>query len=167
LQGNKGDQTAHFNLRPIENTRTGKAPGAKDHYYFKEKMNSWNELDGSTFFNKTFTSPIPIGEIELFSISIDNSRPVIIMEFDIPDYPDAPPAKWKQSGFNTCRIGLNCSNIEDLLIKNIPTHEKMTIKITSNEQKFRVSAYSDNSLIEFTTKHPLLCGPSAYLNAPE
>ncbi|PNA05656.1 MULTISPECIES: Imm50 family immunity protein [Pseudomonas] len=130
-------------------------------------MNSWNELDGSNFFNKVFTSPIPIGEIELFSINIDNSRPVIIMEFDIPDYPDAPPAKWKQSGFNTCRIGLNCSNIEDLLIKNIPTHEKMTIKITSNEQKFRVIASSENSLIEFTTKHPLLCGPSAYLNAPE
>ncbi|QJP95028.1 HNH/endonuclease VII fold putative polymorphic toxin [Pseudomonas fluorescens] len=35
--GNKGDQTAHFNLRPIENTRTGKVPGARDHYYFKEK----------------------------------------------------------------------------------------------------------------------------------
>ncbi|WP_331711548.1 HNH/endonuclease VII fold putative polymorphic toxin [Pseudomonas sp. URMO17WK12:I11] len=27
---------AHFNLRPIENTRTGKIPGAKDHFYFKE-----------------------------------------------------------------------------------------------------------------------------------
>ena len=34
--GNKGDQKAHFNLRPIENTRTGKVLGAKDHYYFKE-----------------------------------------------------------------------------------------------------------------------------------
>jgi hypothetical protein len=34
--GNKGDQTAHLNLRPIENTRTGKVPGAKDHYYFKD-----------------------------------------------------------------------------------------------------------------------------------
>ena len=35
--GNKGDQTAHFNLRLIENPRTGKVPGAKDHYYFKDK----------------------------------------------------------------------------------------------------------------------------------
>ncbi|MFP3678106.1 HNH/endonuclease VII fold putative polymorphic toxin [Pseudomonas sp. SIMBA_041] len=34
--GNKGDQVAHFNLRPIENTRRGKIPGAKDHFYFKE-----------------------------------------------------------------------------------------------------------------------------------
>ncbi|MHC8380131.1 RHS repeat-associated core domain-containing protein [Pseudomonas sp. LB3P14] len=34
--GNKGDQAAHFNLRPIENTRTGKIPGAKDHFYIKE-----------------------------------------------------------------------------------------------------------------------------------
>ncbi|EPM65888.1 putative RHS repeat-like protein, partial [Pseudomonas syringae pv. actinidiae ICMP 18804] len=31
-----GDQKAHFNLRPIENPRTGKVPGAKDHYYFKD-----------------------------------------------------------------------------------------------------------------------------------
>ncbi|MBI6695109.1 RHS domain-containing protein, partial [Pseudomonas corrugata] len=33
---NRGDQEAHFNLRPIENRRTGKVHNAKDHYYFKE-----------------------------------------------------------------------------------------------------------------------------------
>ena len=35
--GNEGDQKPHLNLRPISNPRTGKIPGAKDHFYFKER----------------------------------------------------------------------------------------------------------------------------------
>lgn len=35
--GGIGDQGGHFNLRPISNTRTGKLPGADDHYYFEVK----------------------------------------------------------------------------------------------------------------------------------
>ena len=35
--GNVGDQPAHFNLRPIEKSRTGKLTGARDHFYFKDK----------------------------------------------------------------------------------------------------------------------------------
>ncbi|MCF4998434.1 hypothetical protein GIW70_16235 [Pseudomonas syringae] len=127
-------------------------------------MNYWNELDGSTFFNKVFGSDIAIGEIDLFSVSIDNNRPVITLEFDISDYPVAPPEKWKKSGFNTCRIGLNCSNIKDLTIKNIPTQKNLTMKILSQDGNFKISATNEDSLIEFTTRHPMLCGPSAYLN---
>jgi len=32
-----GDQAAHFNLRPFNDTRNGKVPGTKEHYPFKEK----------------------------------------------------------------------------------------------------------------------------------
>lgn len=35
--GNIGDQKAHLNSRPISNRRTGKLPGTKDHFYFKDK----------------------------------------------------------------------------------------------------------------------------------
>ena len=34
---NIGDQRAHLNPRPISNRRTGKLPGAKDHFYFKDR----------------------------------------------------------------------------------------------------------------------------------
>lgn len=130
-------------------------------------MNYWNELDGSTFFNKVFTTSISIGEVQLFTLNIDNDRPVAILEFDISEYPDTPPIKWKQSGFNTCRIGLNCSNIKDLLIKNIPTHKKLSVTISNKKGDFIIRLANDDSLIEFTTKHPLLCGPSGYINSAE
>ncbi|SDK90451.1 HNH/Endo VII superfamily nuclease toxins [Pseudomonas libanensis] len=35
--GGLGDQGAHFNLRPIGDTRHGKLKGAKDHYNFRGK----------------------------------------------------------------------------------------------------------------------------------
>ncbi|MGE8483427.1 MULTISPECIES: Imm50 family immunity protein [Pseudomonas] len=127
-------------------------------------MKFWNDLDGSTFFNQVFTTPIAINTIELFTVSIDNSRPTIIMEFDISELPDAPPTKWKRSEFNTCRIGLNCGGIGDLKINNIPTKEKLNISITQKENLFMVNASNKDSLIQFTTKFPLLCGPSVYMN---
>jgi hypothetical protein len=34
-EGGVGDQPPHFNVRPIENTRTGTVPGTSDHYYFE------------------------------------------------------------------------------------------------------------------------------------
>nr|WGE05101.1 HNH/endonuclease VII fold putative polymorphic toxin [Bacillus subtilis] len=32
----KGGQGPHFNVRPIDNTRTGKVPGTKEHYPFNK-----------------------------------------------------------------------------------------------------------------------------------
>jgi hypothetical protein len=130
-------------------------------------MEFWNNFDGSTFFNQIFTTPISIGAIELFNITIDNSRPTTILEFGINELPDAPPAKWKKTPFNTCRIGLNCGEIGNLSIKIIPTKEKLNITITKIENLFTINASNSDSLIKFTTKFPLLCGPSVYLNSVE
>jgi hypothetical protein len=127
-------------------------------------MKFWNDIDGGIFFNQIFKLPVAIGFIELFTINIDNNRPTIILEFDIEELPDAPPAKWKKAEFNTCRIGLNCSEISNLTIKNIPTKEKLSIRITQSENLFTIHASNNSSIIEFTTKYPLLCGPSVYMN---
>jgi hypothetical protein len=116
------------------------------------------------FFNQTFKAPVVIGLIELFTVNIDNNRPTIILEFDIEELPDTPPEKWKKAEFNTCRIGLNCSEISNLTIKNIPTKEKPNVIITQSGKIFTIHASNSSSIIEFTTKSPLLCGPSVYMN---
>lgn len=128
-------------------------------------MKFWNELEGSTFFNKVFSKSIPIESIELFSITIDNDRPSITIEFDIPELPDKPPDKWKKSGFNTCRIGIHCGNIFNLEIKNIPTQEKLSITIENSQGTYFTTISNSNSLISFTTRYISLCGPSVYMNS--
>lgn len=128
-------------------------------------MKFWNNIDGSIFFNQVFKTPIAIGLIELFTANIENNRLTIILEFDIEELPDAPPAKWKKAEFNTCRIGLNCSEISSLTIKNIPTKEKLSIRITQSKSLFMIHTSNSSSIIEFTTESPLLCEPSVYMNA--
>ncbi|MBK5300757.1 MULTISPECIES: hypothetical protein [Gammaproteobacteria] len=48
------------------------------------------------FFNQIFKTPVAIGLIELFTVNIENNRPTIILEFDIKELPDAPPAKMEK-----------------------------------------------------------------------
>ena len=36
-EGGIGNQSSHHNVRPIENTRTGKVDGMEDHYYFNRR----------------------------------------------------------------------------------------------------------------------------------
>ena len=110
-------------------------------------MKFWNDIDGGIFFNQVFRTPVAIGLIELFTVNIENNRPTIILEFDIEELPDAPPAKWKRAEFNTCRIGLNCSEISSLTIKNIPTKEKLSIRITQSDNLFTIHASNNNSTI--------------------
>ena len=38
-EGGIGDQPPHHNVRPAENTRTGKVDGMEDHYYFDKRNN--------------------------------------------------------------------------------------------------------------------------------
>ncbi|WP_248746084.1 Imm50 family immunity protein [Pseudomonas sp. MWU12-2037] len=130
-------------------------------------MKYWNDLDGSTFFNKVFNTKIQIGSISLYSLRIDNDRPEITFGFDIDELPDTPPEKWKKTEFNTCRLGLNCGSPADLIIKNIPTAEKLYLTIENHDDYYLIRAKSEHSLIEFKTKWPLLCGPTVYLNDPD
>ncbi|MBC3364825.1 Imm50 family immunity protein [Pseudomonas sp. SWRI154] len=112
----------------------------------------WNDLQGSTSFNKIYSSPIPIGEIELFSLGIDNNTPTITFEFDIAEYADMPSQKWKQSGLNTCQLGLNCSFPKKLKISTIPTKYKLQLRITQQYDSFIIHASNNESLIELKTK---------------
>lgn len=127
-------------------------------------MRYWNEFSENKFFNIVFTTPIEIGVVDIFSVNINNDQSSMYVCFDIKELPDAPPLKWQKTEFNTCRIGLNCSDISDLVIKNMPALGKFHITIMNKEELFFVKAISQNSLIEFTTRFPTLSGPTVYLN---
>ena len=127
-------------------------------------MDNWNELDGSNFFNMVFTYNVKIEEIKLFSLIIDHRNPQITMDFDIKELPDRPPIKWTNMGFNTCRIGITCSEVNDLLLKNLPHNLNIKIKIEKIGARFKISGIADDFHIEFTAAFLRLRDPSVYLN---
>ncbi|MGY3644352.1 Imm50 family immunity protein [Pseudomonas sp. PK-RTE-24] len=58
-----------------------------------------------------FSRNIPIGEIKLFTLNIDNNLSTLTLAFDIREIPDTPPKKWESIEYNACRIGITCSEV--------------------------------------------------------
>lgn len=126
-------------------------------------MKYWNELDTNIFFEKIFTQPVEIGEITIFSLQIDNDRPSLGIGFDIPDFPDSLPEKWKNKGYNVCRLGIDCYGISDLKILNIPIRDTFFLKITKEDEQTFFHATNKNSLIEFKAQSISICNPNVYI----
>lgn len=130
-------------------------------------MKHWNDLDGTIFFNKVFSQPIEIGKVYIHSLRIENDQPSFGIGFDIPEFPDVLPEKWKNKGYNTCRIGLTCSEISDLKIVNLPRREVFSINIKRESGLFLFTAKSKNASIEFKANWLSVEGPTVYINCPE
>ena len=126
-------------------------------------MKHWNEIEGSKFFNMVFSRNIPICEIKLFALNMDNNLSTLTLAFDIGETPDTPPKKWETIGYNACRIGLTCGEIRDLTTSNIPTQKNLHLSIQSIGDRYIISAVSDSSNITFTTSSLRLREPSVYL----
>lgn len=87
--------------------------------------------------------------------------------FDINELPDRPPKKWQTEKYNTCRLAINCSDISELSIKNIPTRETLNMTIEKKDNSFYIRAASKRSSIEFKFSFPRLCDPTVYFNSPD
>jgi hypothetical protein len=126
-------------------------------------MKFWNEIEGSKLFNMVFSRNIPIGEIKLFALNIDNNLSTLTLAFDIREIPDTPPKKWDLIGYNACRIGITCNNVKDLTTSNIPTQQILNLSIQLIGNEYSVSATSDTSEVKFITSSLRLREPSVYL----
>lgn len=125
-------------------------------------MKFWNELDKNIFFEKLFSSPIEIREIAKISLQLDNDRPSLGIGFDIPEFPDNLPEKWKNKGYNVCRLGIDCYGISNLKILNIPNQGVFSLKINKEGDHFQLQATNKNSSLELNAKKIFLCDPNAY-----
>lgn len=126
-------------------------------------MKFWHELDKNIFFEKLFSNPIEISEIAQISLQIDNDRPSLRIGFDIPEFPDTLPKKWKNRGYNVCRLGIECYGISNLKIINIPNRGVFSLKIKKDGDHFRLQATNKNSLLELNVKTIFLCNPNGYV----
>ena len=126
-------------------------------------MKYWNEIENNIFFEKIFSQPVEIGEISVFSLHIDNDRPRLGIGFDIPEFPDVLPEKWKDKGYNVCRLGIDCYEISDLKILNIPNRDTFAVEITKKDGQLHFKAANKYSLIEFNSKDISLSNPNVYI----
>ena len=67
----------------------------------------WHLLtDNPQAVSRLYTKVPPLEYVSLIGISLHNDGPVAKIEFDLPNFPDIPPDRWKKSGFNTAQLHL-------------------------------------------------------------
>lgn len=126
-------------------------------------MKFWNELEGSKFFSMVFSGDVVIDQVKLFSLFVDNNQSTITLLFDIKELPDTPPGKWKAISYNACRVGITGSEVENLIVRRLPTTESLKLTIEKVGSCFVVSAKSECSIVEFTASFIALRDPTVYL----
>lgn len=158
------NQCPHFNIRPIENIRTGTVPVDFIIINFKGINMYWNELDGSFLLNKVFSNPVKINEIDIFDITIDREGATVIITFDLIDeLPDNPLPKWIK-GYNRCRCGINCGCVSAIKIEGISTNMPAKIKIDKNDHYNEVSINGSTIYLYLKCAHIQFMGPSVYIS---
>ncbi|WP_411705133.1 Imm50 family immunity protein [Edaphovirga cremea] len=80
----------------------------------------------------------------------------------MPEFPDNLPEKWKNKGYNVCRLGIDCYGISNLKILNISDRGIFSLKIKKEGDHFQLQATNENSLLELNAKSIFLCDPNAY-----
>lgn len=130
----------------------------------KDFIMNWNDLDGSVLFNKVFSSPIKISEIDIFDIKIDREGATVTISFDlINEIPDQPPIKWMK-GYNRCRCGINCGGVSQIKIEGISPSMQAKININKHDSHVEVSIVGDDINMYLQCMHVQLMGPSVYIS---
>lgn len=124
----------------------------------------WNDIDGNALFNRVFTRPVELGEIDIFDIKIDREASTVIISFDLIDeLPDNPPPKWVKD-YNRCRCGINCSGVEHLKIDGMSTDMLANITIDIHNENNEVIINGSDIFLNLKCSHIQLMGPSVYIS---
>lgn len=71
------------------------------------KMSDDNCLEALTsaeFLKQIYSAPPGLSNVSIFDLRLDRDAAAMRLRFNLPEFPDNPPDKWKQSGFNRLQI---------------------------------------------------------------
>lgn len=63
--------------------------------------------------------PPSIDRIDLHAFQVDRDGPVLIVRFDLDDFPANPPAKWRAGGYNVAQLTLRLAGLESFSAQGV------------------------------------------------
>ncbi|UXY16752.1 immunity 50 family protein [Chitiniphilus purpureus] len=92
-------------------------------------------------------NPPTLEAVDLHEMVLHRDGPRVLLRFDLQDFPQHPPKKWVDAGFNRVQIQLLISNIQDLLIIGLKPQTRINIIINKDGPLIRLQA--DNGIVQF------------------
>ena len=130
-------------------------------------MNTWIDyLLDSKPISMIFGQCVPtLKSIVVHEINLHHDGPRILLRFDLAGFPERPPKKWVESGFNRVQLRLLMLGVRELKLIGLQSTIQVDLEIFKDDCLTRVKA--DNGIFqldvgaEFVTTE----GISAYVEA--
>ncbi|ATP48305.1 hypothetical protein CR512_02650 [Pseudomonas putida] len=127
-------------------------------------MINWTEhLVDPTALKSLYGEDTPLLKgVNLHGIEIQRDGPKVLLRFDLREFPNHPPTKWKTAGFNRIQLRLLAVGVRQLQISGIQSNCMLDLNITKENGIIRLNADNGALKLEITAEHVMIDGVSAY-----
>lgn len=126
----------------------------------------WCELLERNKFILNLYSCIPqLINVRIVAVRIEEQK--VSIHFNMPNFADKPPTKWKDLGYNTVYVELDFFDIKEITLKTNTGVLKGDINIEKNEDKNLKISISGDVYLELIADVGIIQSVSGYIDKPE
>ena len=124
----------------------------------------WIDLVGSAeFLRKLFPKAPSLHGVRVLEVDLRQDGPRATVRFDLNDFPQQPPTKWKQSHANKVQIRLMGIGVRDLQVRGWSANNIVDIEIVAADPDgFRLVAQGAGLHLVAVFEHLAVDNVSAY-----
>ena len=94
----------------------------------------WHKnLERNMFISNLYTEIPQLVNVRIAQIKILDEGDKATIIFDMPNFPDKPPKKWMNLGYNTAIVQLDFFDIKEIMLKSISNRYRANIEISTDE----------------------------------
>jgi hypothetical protein len=104
-------------------------------------------------------------EVDLHELDVDVEGGLTLLRFNLAEFPDVPPARWLENGFNCVQLVIEISGISDLQVHGAATEMKVALSVVDVPRGLRFIARGEHLNLMAIAVSLRLVGLNAYRNA--
>ncbi|MGW2486747.1 Imm50 family immunity protein [Streptomyces sp. NPDC001606] len=105
--------------------------------------------------------PPDLIDVHLHEIVLHEDDPTLKLRLDLPRYPEQPPRKWVEQGFNTLQVEISFGGVREIALEGFGTAILADISLTGEEgislnvmsAKSRIQGIADTAFISKLTAY--------------
>lgn len=127
-------------------------------------MKNWIELISNTASVRPIYGEIipTLERVDLHEIVLHRDGPMVLLRFDLAEFPERPPSKWAASEFNRVQMKLLAAGVKELDISGLQTHCLLDLVISEDDSLIRIRADNGAVRLNIAAEEMLINGISAY-----
>jgi hypothetical protein len=127
----------------------------------------WIDLVGSAeFLRKLFPTAPSLHGVRVLEVDLHQDGPRALVRFDLNEFPEQPPAKWRQSHANKVQVRIMGIGVRELEVRGWSTNNIVDIEIgPADPDGFRLVAEGAGFHFSGVFENLVLDSVSAYADA--